>query len=128
VIALRVEASFDRAGAHAAVVVSLGLALASCAHDDGGPRLDAVAPASAPHGAMATIAGSRLCGPLGECTNISAAVQLGLEPPMIDAAIISYTPTSATFVVPQAAPAGATSLLVTVGNETSNALAFTVTP
>jgi hypothetical protein len=100
----------------------------ACTRDDGGPRLDAVAPASAPHDAMAVISGTRLCGPIGECTNISAAVQLGLEPPMIDAPIVAYTPTSATFVVPAAAPIGATSLLVTVGNETSNALAFEVTP
>jgi hypothetical protein len=103
-------------------------AICACTRDDGGPRLDAVAPTSAPHDAMVVVAGSRLCGPIGECANVAAVVQLGLEPPMIDAPIVAYTPTSATFVVPQAAPIGATSVLVTVGNETSNALDFTVAP
>jgi hypothetical protein len=106
----------------------LTLAAAACVADDGGPRLTSVAPSSAGHGAMVTLAGSRLCGPSADCTQVGVRVQFGLALPMIDAQVSTYSTTAATIVVPDAVPVGTTEIVVTVGDRSSNALDFTVTP
>ncbi len=100
---------------------------AACAADDGGPRLDAVSPAAASANAQVTVTGSRLCGASADCTHAAAMVELGLQPPMIQPIITTYTATSFSFVVPTTA-AGRTSIEVTVEGRTSNALDFEILP
>jgi hypothetical protein len=104
------------------------LVLAACAGDAAGPHLVSVTPAAAARAARVMIAGERLCGPTADCTHVGATVQLGLTLPMIDAAVESYAAASATIVVPNAAPIGATEIVVTVDGRSSNALAFEVLP
>lgn len=104
-----------------------GAVLAGCA-DDGGPRLDAVAPAAAQREAVVTITGRRLCGADGDCARATGEVLLGIEPPMVRANVVSYTDTAAAVAIPDVTPLGATSLVVTVGERSSNALAFEVVP
>jgi hypothetical protein len=110
----------------AAVVASI---LLGCSTDDGGPRLETIAPPSAAANQVVALTGTRLCtgdGSSGDCANTPATIALGISPPMIDVDVVSYTDTLATFVVPAAAPIGATTVVVTVGDQSSNMLAFEV--
>ena len=102
--------------------------LASCSTDDGGPRLDAVVPAAAAQGAMAMLTGARLCGAGSDadCSNAPATIALGIEPPMVEADVVAYADTTATFVVPAIVPVGSTEIIVTLGDQSSNALPFEV--
>jgi hypothetical protein len=102
-------------------------ALAGCA-DDGGPRLDAVEPPAARRTATVTIAGRRLCGATGDCARAAGAVDLGLDPPMMRAIVVSYSDTAARVVIPPGAPLGPSAWVVTVNERASNALAFEVLP
>lgn len=104
------------------------IAVAACGTDDGGPRLDSIAPTAVMQGAMAMVTGSRLCGTGGSaaCANVPAMIALGIDPPMVQAEVASYTDTTATFVVPSLVPVGQTVVIVTVGDQSSNALAFEV--
>lgn len=101
------------------------LATLGCATDDG-PRLASVTPSSAAAGATVALAGSRLCGG-DSCANAPATIALGIDPPMVTAAVVSYGDMAASFIVPPVA-AGATAIIVTVGDDSSNALPFTVLP
>jgi hypothetical protein len=103
------------------------LAVGACSVDDGGPRLAQVTPDAAAANAVVAITGTRLCGG-GDCTQIGAVIALGVNPPMVDAEIVSYTDTSASFIVPPIVAAGDTSIIVTVGDQSSNALDFEVLP
>jgi uncharacterized protein (DUF111 family) len=85
-------------------------------------------PSAAARNAMVTLTGTRLCGAAGDCMHVGASVQLGLELPMVDAAITAYSSSTASIVVPDVAPIGKTSLVVTVNGQSSNALGFEVTP
>lgn len=105
--------------------VAAACVLAACSTDDGGPRLAAVVPTSVAPGGMAVLTGSRLCGG-GDCSNVAATIALGAEPPMVDATVVSYADTTATFVVPKIVPIGQTQIVVTVGDQSSNALPFVV--
>jgi len=108
--------------------MTLGLAaLAGCA-DDGGPRLETVAPRSANRNATVTITGRRLCGTSGDCAHAAGEVQLGIEPPTVRAIVVGYSDTSAQVVIPPVAPLGASVLVVTVNERSSNALDFEVLP
>jgi hypothetical protein len=110
-------------------VAAVVAALAACHTDDGGPRLDSIAPASAAANEIVALTGTRLCtgdGSSGDCSNTPATIALGISPPMVDVDVVSYTDTSATFVVPAVAPIGATTVVVTVGDQSSNMLAFEV--
>ena len=103
--------------------------VAACHTDDGGPRLDSIAPPSAVANQIVALTGTRLCtgdGSSGDCANTPATIALGSEPPMIEVEVATYTDTSATFVVPEVAPIGATTVVVTVGDQSSNMLAFEV--
>jgi hypothetical protein len=100
-------------------------ALVACAGDHG-PRLVAAMPAAAPRGAMVMLTGERLCG--GDCTTAAGEVQIGLEPPMVRAIVVSYADTAAEVVIPPVAPIGKTALIVTVDERSSNALDFEVLP
>jgi hypothetical protein len=102
-----------------------GLALAGCA-DDGGPWLAGATPPAAARDAMVTLTGSRLCGARGDCVTAAGEVQLGLDLPMVRATVVSYSDTTAQIVIPSITPVGPTTLLVTVNDRTSNALAFEV--
>jgi hypothetical protein len=110
-------------------IAAVGLAVASggCA-DDGGPRLDRVEPASASRDATVTLTGRRLCGASGECATAAGEIDLGLALPMVRVNVVSYADTTAMVVIPPAAPLGATVLIVTVDERSSNALAFEVLP
>ncbi|HEU4726601.1 MAG TPA: IPT/TIG domain-containing protein [Kofleriaceae bacterium] len=104
-----------------------GLVGAGCA-DDGGPRLDAVSPAAASRNATVTITGRRLCGARGDCSRATGEVDLGLDPPMVRAIVVSYADTRAQIVIPPVAPVGSSALIVTVDERSSNALDFEVLP
>jgi hypothetical protein len=103
------------------------LALAGCA-DDGGPRLDAVTPAAAPRNTTVTIAGHRLCGASGDCARAAGEVDLGFDPPMVRAVVVSYSDSAAQVVIPPAAPVGPSVLIATVNERSSNALDCEVLP
>ena len=109
----------------AGCVLAGALTLAGCA-DDGGPRLDAVMPVMAARGAMVTLTGSRLCGASGDCATAAGEVEIGLALPMVRAVVISYTDASAQIMIPPVTPVGATQLVVTVGERSSNAIDFMV--
>jgi hypothetical protein len=111
----------------AAGVVFAWIAAAGCS-DDAGPRLESVSPPAATRNAVVALAGHRLCGPSGDCTSAGGEVQLGLEPPVVRANVVSYSDTSAQIVIPPVAHVGATVLIVTVNERSSNALDFEVLP
>lgn len=106
----------------------LGLAAWAGCSDDGGPRLDSVLPMAARRNATVTIAGHRLCGATGACAGAAGEVQLGLDLPTVRGIIVSYSDTQAQVVIPSVAPIGATVLVVTVNERSSNALDFEVLP
>src|SRR5690349_20730673 len=109
------------------MIAGLGLAWAGCA-DDGGPRLDAVAPAAAPRGTRVELTGRRLCGLQGDCATAGGEVQLGLDPPTVRAIVVSYTDTRAEISIPPVAPVGKTVVVAIVDERSSNALDFEVLP
>jgi hypothetical protein len=92
------------------------------------PRLLAAMPASAPRGAEVTVSGERMCGPAHDCGRAGGQILLGVDPPQVAATIVSYTDTSAVIGIPQVAPVGGTSIVLTVDDQASNALAFEVLP
>jgi hypothetical protein len=103
------------------------LAAAGCS-ETAGPRLDSATPASARANAIVTLAGSHLCGATGDCTTAGGEIQIGLQPPTVQAMIVSYADTVAQIEIPSLAPVGKTALVVTVNARASNALAFEVLP
>jgi len=112
------------------VVMIFGLlapgAMVACA-DDGGPRLLTAMPAAARRDATVMLTGQRLCGG-GDCTTAAGEVQIGIEPPMVRALVVSYADTTAEIVIPSVTPIGKTQLIVTVDERSSNALDFEVLP
>lgn len=111
----------------AAGLMSGWLVLGGCA-DDAGPRLESATPPSASREATVVLAGRRLCGADGDCSTAAGEIQLGINPPTVRAIVVSYTDTSAQIVIPPAAPVGATVLIATVNERSSNALDFEVLP
>ena len=107
-------------------LLAAALACAGCG-DDGGPRLEAVAPAMASPAAMVTLTGRRLCGASGACASAGGEVVIGLAQP-VRATVTAYGDTSAQIVIPPAAPVGATQIIVTVNDQASNAIDFEVLP
>jgi hypothetical protein len=112
-----------------ALIVAGALAVAGtgCA-DDGGPRLAGVTPAAAGRNATVTLTGQRLCGASGDCAHAAGEIQLGLVPPVVLAGVTSYDDTRATIVIPLDTPVGPSALVVTVNEQSSNALDFEVLP
>jgi hypothetical protein len=108
-------------------LVSGWLCLVGCS-DDAGPRLESATPAAAAREAIVVLAGQRLCGPGGDCTTAAGEIQLGINPPIVRAIVVSYSDTSAQIAIPPAAPVGATVLIATVNERSSNALDFEVLP
>ena len=98
--------------------------LAGCA--DSGPRLDRVEPTAASRGAMVELAGRGLCD--GDCARAGGDVQLGLSSEVVLATIVEYSDTRAVIAVPQIAPVGRTQIVLTVNEQSSNALPFEVLP
>ena len=103
------------------------LAAASCA-DDGGPRLDSVTPSAAARNAMVTVSGQHLCGATADCTHAAGEIVLGLSPPQVHTNVVTYDDDGAVLVIPAIAAVGATHLIATVDDRSSNALAFEVLP
>jgi hypothetical protein len=100
--------------------------LCSCA-DDRGPRLESVMPASAPAGAIVSLAGEGLCGDDGDCDKAAGSIRIGLDNP-VQANVVELFATSAMIRIPSIAPVGKTELVATVNEHASNALAFEVLP
>ena len=100
--------------------------VAAC--DSGGPHLDTATPASASASSIVMLAGSRLCGSSGDCATAGGEVQIGISPPTVQAIVVSYSDTAAQIQIPSAAPVGATDLIITVDERSSNALPFEVLP
>ncbi len=103
-----------------------GVAQTSCI-DDGGPRLDASTPAATVAGGMTVLTGRRLCGESGNCATAGGAVRIGLDD-AVQATIIMYSDTSAEIRIPTVTPVGRTSIVLTVNEKASNALAFEILP
>ena len=95
------------------------LLVAGCAQTTG-PHLISVTPTQAPYGSTVTLAGERLCE--GNCMTAGGEVTFGNA----RASLVSLTDTSADVVVPGGAVIGKTSIVLTVNDTASNALAFTV--
>jgi hypothetical protein len=103
------------------------IAASGCA-DDGGPRLDEVMPASAPHNTTVMLYGRRFCGSNGNCATAAGQVQIGLAAQPVRANVTDYSDTSAAIVIPDVTPTGATQIVMTVNERASNALDFEVLP
>jgi hypothetical protein len=95
--------------------------LAACA-DTTGPHLTSVTPASSAHGTVVTLAGERLCA--GDCATAAGMFDIGST----RASVVTLTDTSAQISIPDIAPAGKTTIVLTVNDSSSNALAFEVLP
>lgn len=109
------------------------LALAICGPawgctDEGGPRLDAVTPAASARNTMVTVTGQHLCGAEDDCTRATGSIVLGLSPPLVQASVVSAEPSALRIVIPSLAEIGATHLVATVDDRSSNALPFEVLP
>jgi len=111
----------------AALVLAVMTLGAGCT-DDSAPHLDSATPTSSQRGATIALAGRHLCGASGNCTTAAGEVQLGESLPAVLAPIVSYSDSAAQIVVPTMAPIGATSIIVTVNEQASNALAFEILP
>lgn len=118
-----------RVSGHAKQALGLAtvVALVAGCGSGSGPVLDTVSPASAPRNATVVITGTGLCGPSANCSTAAGEIQVGLDAP-VRAGIVSYTATTVQIVVPGATPVGATELILTVDDTSSNALSFTVLP
>jgi hypothetical protein len=101
------------------------LLLAGCVTEHG-PRLLAADPPQAQHQAMVSLTGTDLCD--GDCATAAGEVLIGLGSTQIRAAIVSYDDALAVIAIPDLAPVGATRLVVSVRDASSNALAFSVLP
>jgi len=101
--------------------------LAGCT-DDGGPRLETVEPGAAARNATVTLTGQRLCGPAADCAHAAGSILLGISPPQVHVNVVSYTDTTVQAVIPGIASLGATDLIATVNDRSSNALSFEVLP
>ncbi len=104
----------------------LVLALVGGCADDGGPRLTKRVPDALGRGGVVEIDGTRLCGKSDDCAHVSATVQLGTSSPFVDAVVMTWTPTVGTATIPATAPAGNTSLVVTVDGLASNELSLDI--
>jgi hypothetical protein len=107
-------------------MISVMMMMMTSCTDDGGPRLDRAEPRAARAGETVTLYGHRLCG--GDCATAAGKVQLGLSLPTILAPVVSYEDEVAQISVPVSAPIGATEIVVTVNERSSNALDFEVLP
>jgi len=108
--------------------LSLALVISAGCIDDGGPRLDAVLPVAAPRNAMVTLTGQRLCGPSADCARATGEIVLGLSPPQVHADVVTTAADRIEVVIPAIAELGATHLIATVDDRSSNALPFEVLP
>jgi hypothetical protein len=98
-----------------------------CASDVG-PHLEAATPTAAGRGSMVELTGERLCGASADCSTAGGEIDLGRELPMVRATVVAYADTSMRVVVPASAPIGATAWILTVNDQSSNALDFEVLP
>ena len=110
-----------------AVVLAVMTIGAGCT-DDSAPHLDSATPSSAQRGATIALAGRHLCGASGNCSTAAGEVQVGESLPAVLAQVVSYSDSAAQIVVPSMATVGSTSIIVTVNEQASNALAFEVLP
>ena len=103
------------------------LLAAGCAQDTG-PHLTSATPPAASHGTVVTVAGERMCA--GDCAHAAGQFVIGgaVETPATQLPIVTLTDTSAQISIPAIAPAGKTSIVLTVNDSSSNALAFEVLP
>jgi hypothetical protein len=100
------------------------LLLGACAVEHG-PQLSSVTPPASRPGETVTIAGARLCD--GDCDTAGGSIVIGYDSPVV-AMILEYGDTTTTIRIPTITPSGATVLIATVNERSSNALAFEVLP
>jgi hypothetical protein len=100
---------------------------AGCAQTTG-PHLSSATPSPAAHGQVVTIAGERMCD--GNCTTAAGEFAIGGEAdtPAVQLPVVAFADTSAQVSIPDVAPSGNTSIILTVNGSSSNALAFEVLP
>jgi uncharacterized protein (TIGR03437 family) len=118
-------ARLHRAGVSLAVVLS-----AACAPSTD-LQVSSVEPASAAPGELVALTGSGFCGdravsPDGLCPTVTGYVDIGINPPMRRADVVEWTGERIAISVPSMAPAGGSSLVVTVDGRSSNAVRFEV--
>ena len=99
------------------------LVAAGCAST--GPRLDSVVPALAAPGDLVQLTGTGFCGTTGDCATVAAQVELGVNPPYYQAAVMSWDVGGGQIIVPDM-PTGETNLVIDVNDDSSNALSFIV--
>ncbi len=101
--------------------------VAACAETTG-PHLTSVMPAAASRNSVVVVAGERMCA--GNCATAAGQFQLGgaVDLPAYQLPVVALTDTSAQVSIPSIAPVGKTSLVLTVNDSASNALAFEVLP
>ena len=102
-------------------MIRLLVLVAACAETTG-PHLTSAMPAAASVNAVVTVAGERMCA--GDCLHAAGMFDLGSA----RASVVALTDTSAQITIPALAPAGKTSIILTVNDSTSNALPFEVLP
>ncbi|MBA3538375.1 MAG: hypothetical protein H0T79_01995 [Deltaproteobacteria bacterium] len=117
----------DLRGATLARVLAGMLGVSGCVAEQG-PRLLAVTPGAAPREALVTLEGERLCGATDDCTRAAGEILIGFDPPQVRATVVRYDVDRAEIRIPSIAPIGATQLVVTVDDRTSNAIDFEVRP
>ena len=103
------------------------LLAAGCAQDIG-PHLTSATPSSAAHGATVTIAGQRMCD--GDCAHAAGEFIIGgaADQPAVQLPIVAFADTDAMVTIPDGAPVGHVSIVLTVDDSASNALGFDVLP
>ena len=98
----------------------LALVLATGCAQSSGPHLTSVTPSQGPYGSTVMLAGERLCD--GECMTAGGEVTFGDA----RAPVVGITDTSVMVAVPGGAVLGKNSIVLTVNDTASNALAFVV--
>jgi hypothetical protein len=126
-----------RAALFAGAALGATATATACGDDGGGtaPRIDMLAPTSAAVGGDVEILGGRFCGPAatdvgGDDTCASPPdgfVTFGVTDAVLRAQVKSWKGTRITVGVPAAAPAGVSTVTVTVNGVSSNVASFTVT-
>lgn len=99
---------------------------AGCAGVDG-PHVTGLAPARARRGELVVLAGEGFC-PGGCAAAPQGAVDFGVELPQVRAPVVRWDATEIQVTVPQSIAVGATVVIVTVDDRSSNAVDFEVIP
>jgi hypothetical protein len=108
--------------------VRLAVLLAAGCAQTTGPHLSSAMPQPAAHGQVVTITGERMCD--GNCMTAAGEFAIGGEAdtPAVQLPVVAFADSSAQVSIPDFAPSGTTSIILSVNGSSSNALAFEVLP